>query len=214
MQQDLALERVDVGREVELGGDDLAARALGPVEGGDQRVLVDGGGAGGDDFVRLRADERSHHRAEPLAQREPARFGRHPAVDTERLPLIERGQDGGFGVLRTSGRGSCRPCRSCRGGGGSARGNRPGGRRHRDRGQLRGLRKRASKQLLLGFTSGWSHGEIFAKEYTAEAMAGTRMSVADRPELPVDMGRSWKGMKSSVQGDPCEWSHHVRLTRR
>src|SRR4051812_38146532 len=68
------------------------------VKSGRERVLVDRRRAGDDDRLRLGPDERREERPQLLAEREPGRIRAEPAVDTERLPLLERPQRLGLGV--------------------------------------------------------------------------------------------------------------------
>jgi hypothetical protein len=56
MEADLPGERVEVGREVERGGDDLPAATGRAVERGDHGVEIGGGATGGDDRGGLGAD--------------------------------------------------------------------------------------------------------------------------------------------------------------
>src|SRR4051794_2178564 len=59
---------------------------------------IDGGAARGAHRILRRADERGHHAAEALADGEPVWIGLQPAIDAERLPLLERGLDRALSV--------------------------------------------------------------------------------------------------------------------
>jgi hypothetical protein len=69
-----------------------------PVEGSGQGVLVDRRRAGDDDRLRFGPDQRRQERAELLTDGEPGRIRAEPAVDAERLPLLEGAQRLGLGV--------------------------------------------------------------------------------------------------------------------
>ncbi len=77
----------------------LTPVALGPVEGADHLVQVDGGAARHDHRFRRGADQGRHPRPELLAEREPRRFGRQPAVDALHLPGLEGVEHGPLGIL-------------------------------------------------------------------------------------------------------------------
>src|SRR5215213_1196944 len=100
MEVDQTLECVNIGREVERGGHDLSPSAMRAVKGSGEGVLVDRRRAGDDDRLRLSPDQRHKERPQILAEGEPGRIRAEPAVDTERLPLLERAQRLGLGVAR------------------------------------------------------------------------------------------------------------------
>src|SRR5215213_4424740 len=98
MEVDQTLECVNIGREVERGGHDLSLCAMRAVKGSGEGVLIDRRRAGDDDRLRLGPDQRRDERSQLLAEGEPGRIRAEPAVDTERLPLLERPQRRGLRI--------------------------------------------------------------------------------------------------------------------
>jgi hypothetical protein len=88
-QLELALERIEVCREIQLVGEDLGSIPFRSVEGADQSMDVDGCCARGDDVTRACADELRTVLAEPLCHVKPRLLALDPPFDALRLPLLE-----------------------------------------------------------------------------------------------------------------------------
>jgi hypothetical protein len=68
------------------------------IEGGGEGVLVDCRRAGNDHRLRFGPDQRRDEGSQLLPEGEPGRIRAEPAVDTERLPLLQGAQRLGLGI--------------------------------------------------------------------------------------------------------------------